>query len=278
MQLAITVTAQRRPQHLARCLRSIYITRSTADPLPRRWDSVDLYVSIDESEVPTESNRCVETARRQTVAVWETRLNSPAFGLWERENNAFRTYEWAFETSGADAVLAVEDDCVLSPDALLLCDWFLAHHADEYLFLNLGHAETEWSAAGKENDLVERTRITSPWAWCFTRTAWESVIRPSWQCKTLPPRGWDWSLSYLMAQRHLKALVPVLPRAFNTGRELGANGGADVYDRTLGRMPWSDGTWSDPDGYQLVRAADSVLSWRDPAWNAEAEKDGVVIL
>ncbi len=266
--LEITVTARRRPIELARCLRAI----DTAS-VKALGEATIPHVSIDESDDEDETRACIAVVR-EMIPSNRIAVNRPKLGLWPYKNNAYATYDWVF-AGGAQAVLAVEDDCLLSPDALQLCYWFLAlPNCSDYLFLNLANCNRPEQTAGRELVCVESTRIESPWAWCFTRAAWERRIEPGWQCKQLPPRGWDWSLSYRMAVMGWKSLTPVLPRARNIGRSLGENGGALLFDETLAQAAWSDGTWGDE--YVLEQSAEPLAY--ETAWmKAEAEKDGVIL-
>ena len=132
-----------------------------------------------------------------------------------------------FDGLKSDCYVSIEDDCVLAPDALHLADWFFEHHARQYPFLSLGRAsKTGWE---RPDDILETPVIESPWAWCFTRDSWH-WIRPRWNCKTVAPTGWDWSLTYTMAVNQQTALAPVLSRATNIGRDGGTHGTPEWWD------------------------------------------------
>lgn len=247
-RIEITVTAYRRPKHLARCLIAQDIAQTVYC-----GESPDPWISIDHSEHAGEAE-AVFSAARLYYGRRRIRVNDPKFGLWPHENNALQTYDWAFHETDCRAIVAIEDDCLLAPDALQLCSWFLDNHTGEYLFLNLANCNQPTACLGRELDVVESTRIVSPWAWCFTRAAWESRIRPQWNHlagEGGSPKGWDWSLSASMEQHGWKSLMPVLPRARNIGRDLGENGGAILFDETLAKAACSDGTWGDE--FRLVQ-------------------------
>lgn len=235
VNLACTVTAQRRTVELRRCLNA----------LGRFF--MPIYVSVDGGE--SESPDVYEIA--QEVEYY--RYNASPFGLWGNPNNASATYDWAFGSEDYNAVIAIEDDCVLAPDALALCLWFLTDAQEQgyYMFLSLANCNRPDACLGRETDIVESTCIDSPWAWCFTRRMWEERLRPQWNWRKDPPVGWDWSLSSSMEKHGWKSLCPVLPRAKNIGRDLGANGGAEIFDQTLALAAFSDGSWGND--YRIVK-------------------------
>ena len=121
--------------------------------------------------------------------------------------------------AGSDFNLHVEDDTVLSPDALDLCDWFYEHpERDNYAMLVL-----HWMSRSVEKplDVLEDARFC-PWGWAITRGMWERYFLPEWGGKhRVDPKGWDWSMSLTLQRHGLKVLRPSLSRTRNIGREGG---------------------------------------------------------
>ena len=136
------------------------------------------------------------------------------------DNNTLKAIEGAFE-EGSDFNLHLEDDTVLSPDALALCNWFYnLPERDNYVLLNL-HAHSKADALERPLDVVESARFSS-WGWAITRKQWETVVRPEWNAKKrFHPMGWDWSVGLTIQRHGLKTLRPVLSRVRNIGRENG---------------------------------------------------------
>lgn len=266
MNYAVTITAWRRPESLARVLRALKMSGWNHD------GPVCLSIDYYDDESCRAIRDCVDyhfpISRSGGIFC---QINHPPFGLWEQKNNHFHAYELAFSATRADAILALEDDAVISLDALSLLDWFFhiqrfeSVSAAGYLFLSLGNENRYDDVLGKELDVIETPKITSPWAWAFTREAWETKIKPYWQCKQKEPVGWDWSLSAAMAVNQWKGLVPVLSRAKNIGRELGANGGAEWWDQHLKHAAFSDGTFGTD--YRLVTVPD--MQWHEPWMDSE---------
>lgn len=265
MNYAVTMTAWRRPHTVARALRALDIAG---------LQNCMLYVSIDYHDDESWKGivQAVEQARFHGLVEKKWRVNNPPFGLWPRENNAYQTYEWAF-SEGADAVLALEDDCVLSVDALQMTEWFLAHFARKYLFLSFANGNRCDDVLGKEMEVVESAMIDSPWAWAFSREAWEKT-KPWWNCKQLEPKGWDWSLTTAMAINKWISLCPVMSRAKNIGRENGATGGLVYWDENLKHSAFSDGTFGCDYKVQTVPNLQHVQYWMASELDALMAKVG----
>ena len=239
MNLVVAMTAYRRPVHTARAIRALEIADRCAS----------LCVLIDkfgDGEIQKDLRTIVNFTGNSLSCY--CKMETERIGLWQRENVQYCAYQAAMEWNPVtEAILGIEDDCVLSPDAMALCRWFLElPERDDYLFLNLANCNRPEDCLGRELDVVESPRIVSPWAWCFTRRAWEEKIKPQWNHLTGEggaPKGWDWSLSDSMEKNGWKSLMPVLPRAKNIGRDLGENGGAGLFDETLAKAAVSDGTF-----------------------------------
>lgn len=153
--------------------------------------------------------------------------DSPAPNNRGCDANTFLSIQRAFD-HGSDFNVHVEDDTVLSPDALALADWFLAHpERDNYVLLNLFSRST---TCERPFDVVESARFTS-WGWAITREKWETIIKPEWNQKnTIHPMGWDWSVGFTIQKHGLKTLHPVLSRVKNIGREGGTYETPDHHD------------------------------------------------
>jgi hypothetical protein len=230
----ITVLAWRRPEYTKRCLEALERCRM--------FGAYKTFISID-GERTAETDATYSVAENfadkypKLVDVIQCRVNR---GVADHPEAA---YEYAFTGLGygSDFNVAIEDDCLLAPDALELADWFYAHpNRDQWAFLNLGHIQGDgWD---RPMEVCESSQIVSPWCWAFTRETW-AKIRPCWNQKQQVPVGWDWSLSYTMALNGWTSLYPYLSRAYNIGKEGGVHTVPSAYDAELGFMSWSgDGT------------------------------------
>ena len=150
----------------------------------------------------------------------------------------FKAVSQAF-AAGSEFNLHVEDDTLLSPDALSLCNWFLdeLENRDDYALLNL-HAHSK--DISNPLDMVESPKFNS-WGWAITANNWYGKIVPEWNKKKIPPRGWDWSLSLIIQRHGLKTLRPKLSRVLNIGREGGTYESPAHYDSWLRDLVHSPG-------------------------------------
>jgi hypothetical protein len=165
--------------------------------------------------------------------------------------NPFRAYRSVFDGLGAQFNLAIEDDAVLSPDAIELALWFYSRHGDRdsrYTFLNLcdhynyrGEGRNKGGVAHDPALLGETACISSPFAWCFTRHQW-SFIKKSWNKNSRSIRGWDWSLRFAMRMEGRVSLTPVVSRCQNIGRLDGTYETGETFYVQQG-LSYSDGSY-----------------------------------
>lgn len=258
---AVVITACRRPVHTLRAIRAVRIAGYTDE----------IRLSIDHCQEASDDSLLVLN-KTQIDPSLNIAYNDPPRGIWGVRNNHHFALEWGFEN--ADAVLLVEDDALVSPDAVALCEWFLDNHADEYALLSVGHGNAARLAAieGRELDVIEETTILSPWCSLWTRKTWEAV-EPVWNCKAVPPVGWDWSFTFWAAVHRWKLLAPVLSRATNIGSTKGTNGGEAEWRQQFGGLQVSDGTWGDQ--FQLVRSGE--LRWKQEWMISELQARGMEI-
>lgn len=158
-------------------------------------------------------------------------VNSARLGIHWNNKTA---YECAF-AAGSEFNVALEDDTLITPDALDYANWFLTlPQCEDYVLANLFNYSR---ALERIEDVVESDAMC-PWAWCFTRQKWESYIRPHWMCDQ---RGWDWSLCAMMRNLGLKALSPVVSRSQNIGRLRGTYCTPELHDQCFSGLIASKG-------------------------------------
>jgi hypothetical protein len=177
-----------------------------------------------------------------------------------------------FEELGANFNVAIEDDALLSPDALELALWFAENHGTgegRYQFLNLCD-HYQYRGQGKNrNDVPEDASLvaetgdlSSPFAWCLPKRSWPFVKR-HWNKNQRSISGWDWSIRFGMRMEGVVALTPVLSRCRNVGRLDGTHENRDTFRAQIG-LNHSDGSCRG--GYRVVNPiADEDLRRLD-AW------------
>jgi murein DD-endopeptidase MepM/ murein hydrolase activator NlpD len=184
----------------------------------------------------------------------------------------------AFDQNGSDFNLSIEEDALLTEDALLLADWFAKMHGDEaspYLLMSMcnhalfGKGKNPGGINDDPSYLVETPYITSPFAWCASKHAWPFLL-DSWDRKVEPPNGWDFSLSFSMRLAKKKAIHPVLSRCKNIG-EVGTNTNSEVFALTQKGLKYSDGKYVGP-YFVVAKLQDGELDKIDPWMASEIER------
>lgn len=136
-----------------------------------------------------------------------------------------------------DAMVLLEDDLILAPDALDLCQWHLEQpNYRDYMALCLFN-----HSRGKEdgNEICE-SRHFSPLGWVITRERWLE-IRDRWMCDLT---GWDYSMNKILRDMSLKTLCPSLSRTTHIGKE-GEHMRPEEHDKLFARHAASDGSQRD---------------------------------
>jgi hypothetical protein len=160
--------------------------------------------------------------------------------------NNYNVYNIAF-SEGSEFNVALEDDSVLSPDALDLANWFFRYKKrDNYLLLNLFNNSTN-----KKSPLIlKETSGFCPWGYCITKKMFEKWLKQNWMRHKLDLNlifyklgwyrlcnqiGYDWFISAVMKKNNLKSLTPVLSRTRNIGREKGTHCTPELYDQQFSK-------------------------------------------
>lgn len=240
--------AWRRPEYTRRTLESLKLCCGIED--------YRLVASVDGP--PKYSDEVIDAIRSVNVPNLAILRQPVNYGVAEHPPRVFHAVK-------SDFYVSIEDDCLLAPDALHLADWFFENQSERYPFLALGHeSDSGWK---HPDELFETPIIDSPFAWCFSAASWE-WIWPHWNCKTVPPMGWDWSLSYTMFLHQKMALAPLLSRVFNIGREGGVHGTPQWWDEHWGRCVYSgDGQHPPPfSNYTITSSMEPILmkDWMIP--------------
>lgn len=128
--------------------------------------------------------------------------------------------------AGSEFNVALEDDIVLSPDAIRLAGWFASYRdRDSYGCLGFFGMDST-----KDHPLeVCITPDFRSWGWCFPRASWDSFIFPGLHCEpAVDPQVkfsnlWDFKMQYYFVQYGIKTLHPILSRSNHEGYEDGTN-------------------------------------------------------
>jgi hypothetical protein len=259
---AITITAYRRPHLFAAMLKTLIANELSG------WR---ILVAIEPSPVADE-----------IASVADKLLHGRDFSITNNKvklgikNNPFQLVERAF-AEGAEIILYVEEDLLLSPDVTTLALWFEANHRPEWLCLSLlagGCASTGFLSNPDYPDLLFSGHTFNSLGFAVRRGEWERHMRTAWM--TEPVRilqfdgaltgGWDWSVyNMLMDAPHLRTLQPVLARATHNGRLEGEHCTPEFHDAAFARLPIYGGA---PQSYRVepLHLLPSVVSSHARLW------------
>jgi glycosyltransferase involved in cell wall biosynthesis len=207
MRKFIVIPAYNRPLNLQIMLNSL-----KAQLLP--LDDYEIIISIDgEGDKAEEVIRVAEDFGRAQVFRHKTRLRL--------NHNTFWLMDYVFSYLWATHVVYIEDDVILSPDALNLVEWYISH-AKEMRFVDdiddisaYCLCQLHWRG---EPDRVYLAQTFVSWAFLIDRYQWERYFRPAWRD---PRKTWDKATDrYIRLQGdRIYNAFPELSRASNTGRE-----------------------------------------------------------
>jgi hypothetical protein len=223
----ITIAAYNRPDYLAQVLESLQFARTQCP----EYAAEAIVLGIDpgageEAEIIRVAASMLPGANETDIRmiVWPYRLGT--------DEHTRRLLQYAFMRLHSDFNLHLEDDTVLSPDALRLVMWYALWNVKTSCCLQLYSG----SRGGEDPSNIVRRTSFAPWGWaCFNRD-WHQWIAPDWNHKREQPYGWDWSLSRAMWERKLYALAPALSRVRNIGRERGVHQTPEGYDKDFGNQ------------------------------------------
>lgn len=150
-------------------------------------------------------------------------INDKQLGL---NTNTFAPMNRAFIK--ADFNLYLEDDIVLSPDALNLFEWYIEQDLTDIALMALCNT-TDKSSKLDEN-LLYKVRRFCGWGVVMSNNQFEKYFRPAWFPKT---GSWDWSLAnYVRTFKSICNITPQLSRATNIGC-IGTNMSKRMWDSIM---------------------------------------------
>jgi hypothetical protein len=255
----ITLVAYRRPAYTDQALHSLRRCQEL-----NRFDRLDIFIDPGYDSV---RQVCEAWAARMPVQA-EVHVNTERLGV---ARNPLNAYCYVFDNLGSDFHVAIEDDAVLSPDALRMALWFYENQAvaGDYLSLNFcdhmryrGPGKNRHGLAEDPSFLAETRDISSPFGWCFPRRSWPFVKR-HWDKNRLSLPGWDWSLRFGMRIEGKVGLTPVLSRCRNIGRFEGTWENGETFQVQLG-LNYSDGSYYGD--YEIVESVPAAERRRLDAW------------
>jgi len=203
MHIAITMTAYRRRTYTAKVLESLEHCKGIED--------CSLYIQVEPHE-----KKIKTMARRATPF---TVINDSRLGL--NRNTHAVIARCLQENKTAHAILHIEDDTVLSPDAILYYKWALSRYGDDpRIFTISGYNKTVNPPTLEQWSEVDTRYWFTCWGWAAMRHRIVEIL-DSWSFKN--PKSFACHLNQKVRKRR-KEVYPVVSRIQNIGYNHGENG------------------------------------------------------
>lgn len=153
--------------------------------------------------------------------------------------NPFNVIDRAFD-AGAEYVVHLEDDLIISPDLLDLAMWYYESFKDNPTkYLNYGFFNYD-SDTDLPDDIIEVTDKFTGLGWSTFKECWYKWFYPNWfndqiNRQVWGPQtvGWDWSMASIAKTEYLKSLQPLCSRSNHIGRLGGTYCAAKFHDDTF---------------------------------------------
>jgi hypothetical protein len=241
---SITMTVWRRPAYTRQVLDSLtaalaYYEEINGTPFAHR-----MLISLDgdgghDDDIVTLCHAwyCSQTAGKLPYPQVSFVHQPTRIGEHQDGNHKF-SLDSAFSSNyGSEWNLHLEDDTVLSLDSLLVADQYRnGIVSDQYLYLGLHNGREPIIHPGRLREVPN----FHGWGWITSRGWWQEFIGPKWNLKQNDPKGWDWTISWLMHKYQLKGLIPCLSRVHYIGRDGGRYETPEHYDAEgYGTMPYA---------------------------------------
>lgn len=157
---------------------------------------------------------------------------------------------------GSDYVIAVEDDILLAPDALLFFLWAADKYKGTHIntvtsYFRIGVGETVPAA----NVVIEQA-FFSPWGWATWKSQWMQHLAPA--LADVPERLMSWDTHmYARMNKKMFLVVPVLSRAQNIGLHHGEHmdGNEKLFLEHMHTPIWAGGQVPPPCVHEYIELA-----------------------
>lgn len=185
----------------------------------------------------------INIARSIDFIETDVRYNSKVLGVRE---NPYRCIQQAFD-DGSDFNVHLEDDIILSPDALDLANFYYEKFKDKPMtHINYGMFNYDSEPEEPEKIQVIEGKFVGL-GWCTFKECWNKWFKPYWfddkiNAEVWSPQtiGWDWSIAAVAKTNNLTSLQPLASRSNHIGRVGGTYCGADFHDKTFPQIIIND--------------------------------------
>jgi hypothetical protein len=158
--------------------------------------------------------------------------------------NMYNALKTAFD-AGTDFNLHLEDDFLLSPDALDLANWYYNNYKDKPLtYMSYGMFGFGKNR-GNDYASLEEVPFFEGLGWCAFKENWEVCYRDAFFDGSLAKKyygttyGWDWNIQAYFRDHKCKAIRPVINRTQHNGRIGGTCCTTQHHDKHYVPLEWN---------------------------------------
>ena len=157
-------------------------------------------------------------------------------------DNMFNVLNYAFK-NGSTFNVHLEDDFVLSPDALNLTDWYYNNFKDDPLAY-MSYGLFNWGSGGSDYEGLTTAPSFHGLGWATFKEGWELCYGKYWYDDGLAGKyanayGWDWAVQAAFSEFKYKSILPAISRTFHAGRLHGTCCTVSFYDKTYPKLIWN---------------------------------------
>jgi len=211
----LSLTAFNRPSYLQKALQSL--SRNDLAGYDR------LYIGLEPGNA-----QVLEICKNINFIDTEIIQNKSVLGV---RDNPYSLLKTVFDR-GSKLNVYLEDDVLISPDALSLANWYDHLPArDEYLCLSLFRKLEPLGVA-----LVEESSKFDALGFVLSREQWCKYFEKYWYAQS---NGWDHSIRGMIKELGVKTLIPGQSRSFHIGREGGVHYRPQLHDRVHLKIDWN---------------------------------------
>ena len=158
-------------------------------------------------------------------------------------NNMYNVLNHAFN-SGSDFDVHLEDDFLLSPDAINLASWYYENFKDNPLAY-MAYGLFNWASGGKDFSGLTTAPAFHGLGWCAFKENWEECYGKYWYDDTLARKyanayGWDWAVQGAFKEFKYKTILPLISRTKHVGRLDGTCCTVDFFDEIYPHLKWNE--------------------------------------
>ena len=214
MKINIAISAYNRPEYSRRSLAAILGAKGYSP------DKYPIFCSIDCDENGDTSNEIFAIYAKEgfTHSVTTKKLGC--------NYNIKRALEIAWE-DGPDFVLLIEDDVIISDDALLYIEWAAKKYKDDRSVRTIGlwghDKQPGLPLSEKDHGKVMRQNYFTCWGWGTWKDRWEEMEEKWTTGDDSHDTSWDVVISKSIGGR--MEILPAVSRAYNCGEHGGTHRG-----------------------------------------------------